>query len=41
MKRDYSIDVCTDGSDLEELAIYCNDYLETIRELQVGVCREP
>ena len=37
MKRDYSIGFCADDSDLEELAIYCNDYLETIRELQVGV----
>ena len=37
VKRDYSDGFCADASDLKELSIYCENYLENIKELQVGV----
>ena len=37
VKRDYSVGFCADDSDLEELSVYCENYLENIKELQVGV----
>ena len=37
VKRDHSVGFCADDSDLEELSIYYENYLENIKELQVGV----
>ena len=37
VKRDYSVGFCADDSDLEELSIYCENYSENVKELQVGV----
>ena len=37
VKRDYRVGFCADDSDLEEVSIYCENYLENVKELQVGV----